>query len=133
MKRKQRILAAELKALREEKGHIEATLMGLTGLKGANQGVADAVAMLKQVRSTEDPRQIARAEQARADATEAFSMANVAATTVWLERTSWEARHAHRATLAQGTRLNRATWVLAGSTGVLALATLGLMWATLAA
>jgi len=72
-------------------------------------------------------------EQARADATEAFSMAQVTATTVWFERTSWEGGQAHRATFAQGERLNRATWVLAGSTGVLALATLGLIWATFTA
>jgi hypothetical protein len=60
-------------------------------------------------------------------------MAHVTATMVWLERTSWEQGQAHRATLAQGQRLNRATWVLAVSTGVLALATLGLIWATFTA
>jgi hypothetical protein len=80
-----------------------------------------------------NPKQIVRAEQARADATEVFSMAHVTATMVWLERTSWEGGQAHRATLAQGERLKRATWVLAGCTGVLALATLGLIWATFVA
>lgn len=133
MKRNQTKSAAEVKALRDEMGHLEATRRGLTGLQGATDGIAEAVTMLRQVRATGDPGQIARAEQARADATEAFSMAQVTATTVWLERTSWEGGQAHRATLAQGERLNRATWVLAGSTGVLALATLGLIWATFTA
>ena len=107
--------------------------MSLIGLQGAAQGVADAVTMHRQVRDVGDPREIARAKQARADATVVFSMANGTSTTVWLERTSWEAGQAHQATLAHGTRLSRATWVLAGSTAVLALATLGLIWATLAA
>lgn len=134
MKRKQRVSAAKEKALQVELGHLEATLMGLTGMRGAAADVAGAVEMLRQVRATEeDPKEIVRAEQARADATEVFSMAHVTATTVWLERTSWEGKHAHRATLAQGERLNRATWVLAGSTGVLVLATLGLLWATITA
>ena len=117
--------------MREQMGHLEATLSGMTGLRSAAADVANAVTMLRQVRATEeDPKQIIRAEQARADATEVFSMAHVTATTVWLERTSWEGRQAHQATLAQGERLNRATWALAGCTGVLALATLGLIWAT---
>jgi len=106
----------------------------MTGLHSAADDVAGAVTMLRQVRATEeDPKQIVRAEQARADATEVFSMAHVTATMVWLERTSWEQGQAHRATLAQGQRLNRATWVLAVSTGVLTLATLGLIWATFTA
>ena len=132
MKRNQRKSAqAQEKALQEELGHREVTLMGMTGLRSAAADVANAIEMLRQVRETEkDPKQIVRAEQARADATEVFSMAHVTATTVWLERTSWEGRQAHRATLAQGERLKRATWVLAGCTAVLALSTLGLVWAT---
>jgi hypothetical protein len=134
MKRNQRKSAVEVKDLREQMGHLEATLGGMTGLHSAADDVAGAVTMLRQVRATEeDPKQIVRAEQARADATEVFSMAHVTATMVWLERTSWEQGQAHRATLAQGQRLNRATWVLAVSTGVLTLATLGLIWATFTA
>lgn len=131
MKRNQRKSAVEIKALREQMGHLEATLRGMSGLRSAAADVAGAVGMLRQVRAAEeDPKQIVRAEQARADATEVFSMAHVTATMVWLERTSWEGGEHHRATLAQGERMNRATWVLAGCTGVLALATLGLIWAT---
>ena len=130
MRRNKSSSAAEA-ALREKLGHLEVTRTSLTGLQGAAQGVAEAVTMLRQVRGTGDPLQIGRAEQARADATEVFSMANVVSTTVWLERTSWEAAQAHQETLAHGTRLNRATWVLAGFTAVLVLATLGLIWATL--
>jgi hypothetical protein len=133
MKRKQRELPAQEKALQDEMGHLEVTRMGLTNIQGATKDVADAVTMLRQVRATGDPSQIARAEQARADATETYSMAHVTATTLWLERTSWEGRQAHRATLAQGERMNRVTWVLAGSTGALVLATLGLIWATITA
>lgn len=134
MKRKQLKSDAKEKALQEEMGHREVTLMGMTGLRSAAGDVANAAEMLRQVRAIEkDPKEIVRAEQARADATEAFSMAHVTATMVWMERTSWERMQAHRATLAQGELLNRATWVLAGSTGVLVLATLGLLWATLTA
>ncbi len=134
MKRKQWESASQEKALQEEMGHLEATLRGMTGLRSAADDVGSAVEMLRQVRAIEeDPKEIVRAEQARADATEVFSMAHVTAKMVWMERTSWEGRQAHRATLAQGERLNRVTWVLAGATGVLVLATLGLIWATFTA
>lgn len=55
MKRNQRKSAVEVKALREQMGHLEATLGGMVGLRSAAADVAGAVTMLRQVRATEEP------------------------------------------------------------------------------
>lgn len=133
MKRKQRKSAAEARATQQEIEYLEAWHGAMTAMLSASEGVGEAVTKLRDARAGGDPVLIAREVQARADASEAFSMSSVTATTILLGRTSWEEMRSRKETLAQGERLHRVTQILAGATGALVLATGGLIWATFAA
>ena len=131
--RRLRKLRAEADTLAIERMHLESTLSSFSNLQGAITGVAEAVTLLQRVRKDGTPEQIAQMEAVRADADAMFSMAAVAVTTLRVERSAWDSEQALKATLAQGKHLNRATVVLAVSTGGLFAATVGLIWATIAA
>ena len=133
MNRKQRKTAEEAAATQLEIEYLESWLGAMTAMKSASEGVGEATTALRDARAEGDPDLIARAGQARADASEGFSMSSVAATTILLGRTSWDEMRSRSAMLAQGERLHRATQILAGAAGGLVLATVGLIWATFAA